>query len=618
MRVQPPSARLEASPASLEAGMLRAVPGAPGEPDEVRQTNVEFTVRNVGGSPTGPIHVRIPSTPWMTLASPALLPSLEPDGAATVVLTLAPAATLPLGPYTGTIVLEGSAASLVAPFRFINTSDGVGDLVVYAEDEFTYYAEGNPPLAGAEVRIIDPQTHQTVITGLTGADGTVRFSDLTEGAYGVEVRAERHGTYRGLATVSRGGETFHAAFLPRQVVRYSWRVDPDAVEDRYRFVIDTEFETNVPIPQLVIDPPFVDVTEFESTTAQVNFTVTNHGLIRANGVRARFSGDDSFEVSPLVEDIGDIEPGQSVVVPVIFRDVRRGVGGGDICGIRITGYFEHYLVCDVRRYYLEAVSFRLPEVFCPGSGGGGGSTPGEPGSPGSPGRPHVNEPGSPQVPRPCSCPDLLVVFFTGGPTRFVCGDCGSSALRAIGDRVKALAPDRVDYLVVGPALTATDQLIPAHAWITWKSIGCDPPPKVMLVGHSYGGDTIRNSGSIDAQVRIAADPINRALVSLVHQAPPYEFCTHQRQFEFAPPPNLVMNALATRDPAFQNPGCVDPVCQSCTIPSWDCVRPECLFGHFFAGSPHIFIENSNHGDIIEKQQFVDLVVGQARNLLGLQ
>lgn len=141
--------KLVARPATLQAGVLRG-----------KSRTLEFTVANKGGRESGPLYVGLPPVPWMTLASVNPLPSLPSGASHVVTLHLAPPADLPLGIYHGNLVLAGDRALLCVPYDFRALSEGRGGMLITVVDEFTYYAEGAPKVAGATVTFRDPFTHQ--------------------------------------------------------------------------------------------------------------------------------------------------------------------------------------------------------------------------------------------------------------------------------------------------------------------------------------------------------------------------------------------------------------------------------------------------------------------------
>ncbi len=77
--VDPLTPVLAANPGYLDTGMVVG-----------SQSLVSFTVTNNGGAPSGTLQVNLPSTTYMTLASPATIPSLAPGASTTVTVELTP------------------------------------------------------------------------------------------------------------------------------------------------------------------------------------------------------------------------------------------------------------------------------------------------------------------------------------------------------------------------------------------------------------------------------------------------------------------------------------------------------------------------------------------------
>lgn len=315
--------RLVATPGSLNLAMVRG-----------RQTPVAFNVRNEGGIDTGPLRIDVPPTPWLSLSSPALLQSLPPGSNATVTLLLSPAADLPLGDYSSAIALNSDRAVLGVPAQFRAISDGIGDLEVIAEDEYTYFAEGNPPLANAEIILRDALSGMPVRTNRTGLDGRARFTQLNEAYYLVSATADRHRPFQQTALVVAGATTNVLAFLSRETIRYSFFVEPTTVEDSYSLRVESVFETQVPVPVVTIEPAAIDISQYPGEEFQIEITVRNHGLIAADSVRIQIPGGARFTATPLVADLGRLPGGASVKVPILIRrplppSGRRGAGLAD-------------------------------------------------------------------------------------------------------------------------------------------------------------------------------------------------------------------------------------------------------------------------------------------------
>ena len=59
-------------------------------------------------------------------------------------------------------------------------------------------------------------------------------------------------------------------------------------EDRYEITLEADFETNVPMPVVTIEPRELDLDVLQRGLMPViNFVLTNHGLIRAEDVNFR-------------------------------------------------------------------------------------------------------------------------------------------------------------------------------------------------------------------------------------------------------------------------------------------------------------------------------------------
>lgn len=313
--LEPLKPRLVADPSSLSRGMLRG-----------QQTSYEFEVVNRGGAPSGPVTLLLPDFPWLRVASENPLPSLPPGGSGRVALLLSPAADLPLIQYGGTLVLRAALHSLAIPFQFRAVSEAKGNLEVIAEDEFTYFAEGSPHVAGAAVSVFDAVSGDQVAAGLTDADGRFAAADLPEGYYRVEATAERHNGFRANIQITAGDTKVVRAFMARQTVRYIWTVEEIQIEDRTQIHIETVFETFVPAPVIVVDPIYVDLSPLTSPgqKMQVNYKIANHGLIAAQNGKFRFSEHPLYRITPLIENVGTIPANSEMTVPVTIERL-----GGD-------------------------------------------------------------------------------------------------------------------------------------------------------------------------------------------------------------------------------------------------------------------------------------------------
>ncbi len=321
-------AELTAQPASLTAGMVVG-----------RQKLVSFEIVNQGGATSGPVQIVLPQASWLAVAGPNPLPPLAPGETNSVTLQLTPAADLPLTAYDGQLAVLGGASALPVPFRFIAISEGRGTLEVLVEDENTYYTAGQPRVAGATVRLLDPFSRAVVAETLTGTNGTAWFLDLTEGPYTLQVEAAQHDTHSSPATVEAGLTNSVRAFVAVQTVAYRWSVVPTEVADRYRMTLETTFEANVPWPVVTVDQPLIVPLVFPGEVTQTEITLTNHGLLAAQGVVLNVRNTATYKITPLIRDIGELPARSSVTIPVLIQlqpeadqravdAIRAHTGGG--------------------------------------------------------------------------------------------------------------------------------------------------------------------------------------------------------------------------------------------------------------------------------------------------
>ena len=301
--------RLVASTNVVSSGMLRE-----------NQTLVEFNLKNEGGAVAEDIEVLLPDAPWLKLASPTKINSLAPGESAKVSVLLTPDANLPLTEYKGNFFFDaaGNDGDLSLPFNFRAVSEAVGNIRINTSDELTFFAEGAPKLANAKVTLRDYFSNEVIATVVTDSTGFINLSNIKEGFYNLDVTADKHDTYRQVIQLDAGETEDVNAFLSRQTVRYIWTVTPTEIQDKYNISVESVFETDVPVPTLVIDPPLIDLEDLTiiGQVTQIDMTLTNQGLIAANDVKLDFGDHPFYKIEPLLNDIGTLGAKSSITVPV--------------------------------------------------------------------------------------------------------------------------------------------------------------------------------------------------------------------------------------------------------------------------------------------------------------
>ena len=84
------------------------------------------------------------------------------------------------------------------------------------------------------------------------------------------------------------------------------------IQDTYQIQLQTTFQTDVPAPVVTITAPSAIPTLVPGQSWTFNATVTNHGLIAAQGVTLTMPTDPEYTFTALSTDIG-VLPAESSV-----------------------------------------------------------------------------------------------------------------------------------------------------------------------------------------------------------------------------------------------------------------------------------------------------------------
>jgi subtilase family serine protease len=356
--------RLATFPSQLNASMLRG-----------GQTVLQFDVVNVGGAATGPLAVNLPAVPWFSVASTNPMPSLAPGQSNRVTLVLSPATDLALGPYTGTLALNGSGTGLQVPFVFDCISDAHGAVLVSSVDEFTFFAAGAPPLTNASVTLTDPFSGAVITNGVTDGNGLFFASGLMEGTYQLNLTADKHTSFRGGAVVTANHTNAVEAFLSVQTVTYVWTVVPTQVQDVTTITVQAQFEANVPAPVVVPSPAWLDLAALTQPGQfmDVPFTLSNLGLIGVQNVAISISQHPWYRFDLVTTNIGTLPAHGTYTIPMRITRLAGAHDGGVPCSI---GFGIGYIYLCGKYDISSGIAVPVFNVSgdCIGTSGGGTTT----------------------------------------------------------------------------------------------------------------------------------------------------------------------------------------------------------------------------------------------------
>jgi len=291
----------------LEAWMLRG-----------DQEIVSFTITNEGSTASAPITVILPDLDWMGLVSPDVIQSLAPGESTDITLSLTPDAELPLAEFSGNLLVsEAGGDTESVEFSFTAVEDDTGSLMLTMTDELFYFADGSPTVDDTRVEVTNALTGEVVFES-NDVDGTVTIDDLPEGYYNIRVNADDHDSFASTLYVNAGQDVEQEAFMSRQSVKYYWSVEEIEIEDRYEVNVEAQFETDVPEPVVVIDPPVFDLSELDQTgeTAVFEITVTNHGFIAVENLDIGFDDHPLYNIEFSRDALSALDAKSSITIPV--------------------------------------------------------------------------------------------------------------------------------------------------------------------------------------------------------------------------------------------------------------------------------------------------------------
>ena len=323
----------------------------------------EFNVTNTGRTVATNVQALLPNTDVISFISFGTSRqsegdfSLENGESAVLSILIQTPESRQLGQISARIVIASREVSISIPVVLIVSSDVFMNLTVIVEDEYTYFASGQPLVTNAAVTLVNYQRNIR-ITQTTDLDtGTVTFFNIFEDRYEMFVEAPGHLTLRQIIITSVDDPVI-TVFIQRETVTYTWTVTPVTFEDTYIVAIEADFETHVPLPVVTVTPTMIDLDELELgliTSFQLN--ITNHGLIRADNVGIQLPNSHPFLLfSTSNEELGDLEALSSVFV--LVQTSRRNVekrNAGNSCAPQSVTVLYSY-VCGERQYRSLTIS----------------------------------------------------------------------------------------------------------------------------------------------------------------------------------------------------------------------------------------------------------------------
>lgn len=300
---------------------------------EIRTTMIKDQPRdypllltNQGKGHTGRLILSLPKC----LTSPMgnVIAGIAPGDSILLPLRFVPVEGMQLNvPYSGYFSIDcDTGQGLTMEYSVTPVSQEKGILHVDVTDEYTYYTDEKPHVAGAQVVVRNPATMTLVAQGETDQHGIFSM-ELPEGYYQLNVTADRHSSYQNYIMVDPGVTNEKEVFLQFEAVKVTWTVEEGEIEDEYKIVTTVDYETRVPAPVVLMHtvPEQLGLSALGEGESIIYHTIaTNIGLIAAEDAEFHFPSDPAFIFTPLAPHYGfDILPGQSIDIPVKVERVPK-------------------------------------------------------------------------------------------------------------------------------------------------------------------------------------------------------------------------------------------------------------------------------------------------------
>ena len=299
---------INTSPSVIDTGMTRG-----------SQKIASFTITNVGQETLRNARLEGLSTSWMALTIPREIGDIKPGESRSVGIMLSPPDTLPQGVYDDKIVVYSDNH---IPYNYniqvTVTSNAVGSVFFDVVNEFM------EDVPGASITFQHQLLLELTYNLKTGPDGTLMVSDIPEGRYVFNISAPGHVPTSGSFIIEPGMTKVVPMALQVDMVDVEFSVTPVPLEDRYEITVSQTFETNVPAPVLIVEPPKIDLPSLKpGEVFNGEFKVTNYGLVAVFDVELEFpTSIGDYDIEVLREAVPDkLGAMQSVTIP--YKITRR-------------------------------------------------------------------------------------------------------------------------------------------------------------------------------------------------------------------------------------------------------------------------------------------------------
>ena len=263
-----------------------------------------------------------PAPAWLKVVSGQAINQIAVGDNSIIDIQIAPPEGLTEGNYTYFLhVSTENAGNHDYPIYVAVTQSGIGEVFFHASDIYTATLDENGQpirgLSGARIKLQNEQVLTEVYSGNTDQNGNLLLRDIPAGRYLYRASARDHEDVSGRLWVKPGIVTAEEVFLTNNLITVEWEVKEITLEDRYEINLVAEFKTKVPVAVVTFEPSSVNLpTMKKGDVINGEFTLTNHGLIRADNVQGSLPTGNDVARFDYLQDIPEtLEPGEVYTIP---------------------------------------------------------------------------------------------------------------------------------------------------------------------------------------------------------------------------------------------------------------------------------------------------------------
>ncbi len=347
--------------------------------DVLRNAKVELVTKDASPLPS-----------WLMLNTEPLLGDIPVGEERSVQITAKPPTGASEGDYEFKLVIKGdNLASYSLPIFIKVTQSATGKAFFHVSDIYTATLDKNNQvisgLGSATIQLQNENVLSEVYKLNTDVKGEVTFENIPAGRYSYRATAFDHSSITGRIWVKPGVTNAEKVFLMNNLVNVEWSVREITIEDRYEVKLEATFKTKVPVALVMLSPLSVHLPVMkQGEVFQGEFTLTNHGLIRADNVKQSLPNGNNLVRFEFLKEIPEtMEPGEIFVLPYRVQALAnfnpeadaQASGGG--CGTFNATYKVDYQSRCVNETVVPSqtqANFNANWGKCASSGGSGNTS----------------------------------------------------------------------------------------------------------------------------------------------------------------------------------------------------------------------------------------------------